>query len=113
MEEETRPLNEREKKIVAEMKIVEKLQKEEGCKLLDCGVVTNNVNLRIEIIDLKRKVREQEKVIELLSKELSHKKGMIKKICNKCIYDECIESKFETCIIEHFTRKAKGELDEL
>ena len=71
MEEYTRPLNERDKKIIAEMKIAEKLQKEEGCKLLDCNVVTNNINLRIEIIDLKKSNREQEKIIELMAKELA------------------------------------------
>ena len=70
MEEYTRPLNERDKKIIAEMKIAEKLQKEEGCKLLDCNVVTNNINLRIEIIDLKKEMREQEKIIELMADKI-------------------------------------------
>lgn len=104
MEEYTRPLNERDKKIIAEMKIAEKLQKEEGCKLLDCNVVTNNINLRIEIIDLKREMREQEKIIELMAEYIDFDK--IDLNCSSlCVKDNCREQ----CIIEYFKKKAKGE----
>lgn len=64
MEEDTRPLTERDKQILKEVRKVQKLRREQGCRLLDCNVVINNTNLRIEIIDLKRKMREQEEHIE-------------------------------------------------
>ena len=104
MEEYKRPLTERDKKILNEMKIAQKLRREEGCKFLDCGVVTNNINLRIEIIDLKRKTRELEKVIELMADYID-------------IYGECVDSSkkpcekahCKECIIEFFRKKAKGE----
>lgn len=114
MEEYTRPLNERDKKIIAEMKIVEKLRKEEGCKLLDCNVVTNNINLRIEIIDLKREMQEQEKIIELMAKDIAENKldedicrqvkNLKKEECYACTYDgkDCSE-----CVIEYYEKKAK------
>lgn len=112
MEEETRPLNERDKKIIAELKIVEKLQKEEGCKLLDCGVVTNNVNLRIEIIDLKKKIREQEKVIKFMAEEILNNISYVI-CCENCPkYGKCDETD-EDCVeayIEYYTNKLK-ELD--
>lgn len=53
--------------------------------------------------------KEQEKVIELMAKELSRKKGMIKKVCGNFNCEECIEMKFEECVIEFFRKKAKGE----
>lgn len=116
-EADKRPLTERDKKILNEVRKVQKLRREQGCKILDCGVVTNNTNLRIEIIDLKRKVQEQEKIIDLMAQD-------IEKITGSCpfdLHDYQIEDcdhicqkladngKQYTCFIEYYEKKVKGE----
>ena len=105
MEEDRRPLTERDRKILNEARKVQKLRREQGCRLVDCGVVINNTNLRIEIIDLKRKIREQEKMIELMGVDLM------------CCGADFVSfgmftgnfKKDKELVIEHYKKKAKGE----
>lgn len=119
MEEDRRPLTERDRKILNEARKVQKLRREQGCRLVDCGVVINNTNLRIEIIDLKRKIREQEKVIELMSNSIHQlvtqndiAKYFQKRYC-KAFYSEdiskCKDLICEECVKNYFIKKAKGE----
>ena len=104
MEEDRRPLTERDRKILNEARKVQKLRREQGCRLVDCGVVINNTNLRIEIIDLKRKIREQEKMVELMAEYIDFDK-MNFNCSSLCVKEGCREE----CIIEFFRKKAKGE----
>ena len=61
------------------------------------------------LLNLINKNKELEKIVELMAKELSRKKGMIKKVCGKCNYEECIKLNIEECIIEHYKKKASEE----
>lgn len=57
-----------------------KLKIEQGCKALECGVTKNNTKLRCEIIQLKNKIKEQEKIIKLMAQDIAD-------ITGSCPYD--------------------------
>lgn len=82
--------NERIKKVLGDMEEKINWQKENGCKLLDCKVIDNNIELRLENIKLK-------KIAEKLAYYTQDTKKLIKDCvgwgCTKGI--ECTE-----CIID-------------
>lgn len=50
------------------------LKKEQGCRVIKCGVIENNTKLRLENLKLKAKNEEQEKIIELMVDSIKHYK---------------------------------------
>jgi hypothetical protein len=88
-----------------------KLKIEQGCKALECGVTKNNTKLRCEIIQLKNKIKEQEKIIKLMAQDIAENdidEDICKKVGKNPFCDEYgEESKCVECVIEYYEKKAR------
>lgn len=66
--------NERIKKFLGDMEEKINWQKENGCKLLDCKTIDNNIQLRRENFKLRQELETYKKIAEKLAEELSNYK---------------------------------------
>ena len=79
-----------------------KLAKENGCKVLDCKTIDNNIKLRLENIKLRKDLETYKKIAEFLAEELGKEYSSCEP-CNMemiaCIYD-CKNINCKECIID-------------
>ena len=92
-----------------------KLAKENGCKVLDCKTIDNNIKLRLENIKLRKELETYKKIAERLADTIlemdAEGKDVYEKICKnlpslRC--DEIEEGRCDKCIIDWARKEVEG-----
>jgi hypothetical protein len=85
--------------------------KENGCKLLECKTIDNNIKLRLENIKLKSELETYKKIAEKLA-ELLYRGDETDYICDLILGEHCV--KYETgkcnqCIIDWARKEVEND----